>query len=98
MTWPPVEWLEHRHDPSCHGDRRCPHQPISTAVQTKGVRVMIATIASGGLKAVVCGLAAVAFAGLVLAAMIATPVGGPPELTSVSVTAHPVDRSHIAAI
>ncbi len=59
---------------------------------------MIATIASGGLKAVVWGLAAVGFAGLVLAAMIATPVRRPPELTSVSVTARAVDRSDMPAI
>src|SRR5258708_23771837 len=59
---------------------------------------MIATIASGGLKAVVWGLAAVGFAGLVLAAMIATPARRPPELASVSVTARAVDRSDMPAI
>src|SRR5258707_15778821 len=59
---------------------------------------MIATIASGGLKAVVWGLAAVGFAGLVLAAMIATPVRRPPELTSVSLAALAEDRSDLPAI
>src|SRR5258708_34930284 len=59
---------------------------------------MIATIASGGLKAVLWGLAVTGFAGLVLAAMIATPVRRPPELTSVSTTARAVDRSDMPAI
>jgi alpha-beta hydrolase superfamily lysophospholipase len=59
---------------------------------------MIATIVSGGFKAVVWGLAAVGFAGLVLAGMIATPVRRPPELTSVSLTAGAVDRSDMLAV
>ncbi|MDB5637990.1 MAG: alpha/beta hydrolase [Bradyrhizobium sp.] len=59
---------------------------------------MIATIVSGSIKAIVGGLAAVGFAGLVLAAMIATPVRRPPELISVSTTARAVDRSDMPAI
>ena len=43
---------------------------------------MIATIVSGGLKAVVWGLAVVGLAGLVLAGLIASPVRQPPELTA----------------
>jgi alpha-beta hydrolase superfamily lysophospholipase len=54
---------------------------------------MIATLVWGGLKAVIWGLALVGFAGLVLAAMIATPIRRPPELTSISATAGAVDRS-----
>jgi alpha-beta hydrolase superfamily lysophospholipase len=54
---------------------------------------MIATMVWGGLKAVIWGLALVGFAGLVLAAMIATPIKRPPELTSISATAGAVDRS-----
>jgi alpha-beta hydrolase superfamily lysophospholipase len=54
---------------------------------------MIATMVWGGLKAVIWGLALVGFAGLVLAAMIATPIRRPPELTSISATAGAVDRS-----
>jgi alpha-beta hydrolase superfamily lysophospholipase len=59
---------------------------------------MIATIVSGSIKAIVGGLAAVGFAGLLLAGMIATPVRRPPELTSVSTTARAVDRSDMPAI
>ena len=54
---------------------------------------MMATMVWGGLKAVVWGLALVGFAGLVLAAMIATPIKRPLELTSISATAGAVDRS-----
>ena len=46
-----------------------------------------------GLRAVICGFAAVGLIGLVLAWMIATPVRRPPELASISVTAGAVDRS-----
>jgi alpha-beta hydrolase superfamily lysophospholipase len=59
---------------------------------------MIATIASGGFKAIVWGLAVVGFAGLLLAGMIATPVRRPPELISVSKTAKAVDRSDMPGI
>jgi alpha-beta hydrolase superfamily lysophospholipase len=53
---------------------------------------------SGGLKAVVCGLAVVGLAGLVLAGLIASPVRQPPELTSISKTARAVDRSTMPGI
>jgi alpha-beta hydrolase superfamily lysophospholipase len=53
---------------------------------------MIATMALGGFKAVTWGLALVGLAGLVLAAMIATPIRRPTELTSISTTAKAVDR------
>ena len=59
---------------------------------------MIATIVSGGLRAVVWGLAATGFAGLVVAALIASPIRQPPELTSISKTARAVDRSTMPAI
>ena len=59
---------------------------------------MIATIVSGGLKAVVWGLAVVGLAGLVLAGLIASPVRQPPELTSISKTARTVDRSTMPGI
>jgi alpha-beta hydrolase superfamily lysophospholipase len=59
---------------------------------------MIVTIVSGGLRAMVWGLALIGFAGLVLAWMIATPIRPPPELTSVSATAGAVDRSTMPGI
>jgi alpha-beta hydrolase superfamily lysophospholipase len=59
---------------------------------------MFARIVSGGLKAVVWGLAVVGLAGLLLAGMIATPIRRPPELTSVSTTARAVDRSDMPGI
>jgi alpha-beta hydrolase superfamily lysophospholipase len=59
---------------------------------------MITTMVSGGLKAVVWGLAIIGFAGLVLAAIIATPIRRPPELTSVSATARAVDRSDMPGV
>jgi alpha-beta hydrolase superfamily lysophospholipase len=59
---------------------------------------MIARIVSGGLKAVVWGLAVVGLAGLVLAGLIASPVRQPPELTSISKTARAVDRSTMPGI
>jgi alpha-beta hydrolase superfamily lysophospholipase len=59
---------------------------------------MIAKIVSGGLKAVLWGLAATGVAGLVLAGMIGTPIRRPPELISVSTTARAVDRSDMPGI
>ena len=59
---------------------------------------MIATIVSGGLKAVIWGVTVAGFAGLVLAWMIATPIRRPPELTSISTTARAVDRSDMPGI
>ena len=59
---------------------------------------MFATIVWGGFKAVVWGLALLGFAGLVLAAMIATPIKWPPELTSISVTARAVDRGDMPGL
>jgi alpha-beta hydrolase superfamily lysophospholipase len=55
-------------------------------------------IVSGGLKVIVWGLAIIGFAGLLLTAMIATPIQRPPELVSVSKTAGAVDRSDMPAI
>jgi pimeloyl-ACP methyl ester carboxylesterase len=55
-------------------------------------------IVSGGLKVIVWGLALIGFAGLLLTAMIATPIRRPPELVSVSKTAGAVDRSDMPAI
>ena len=54
---------------------------------------MIATIVSGGLKAVLWGLAAIGFAALVLTAMVATPLRRLPELTSISEARKSVDFS-----
>ena len=59
---------------------------------------MFATIVSGTFKAAVWGLAVIGFAGLALAAMIATPIRRPPELTSISATAGAVDRSDMPDI
>jgi alpha-beta hydrolase superfamily lysophospholipase len=59
---------------------------------------MIATILSGGLKALVWGLALIGLAGLVLAGLIASPVRRPPELTSVSRTARAVDHSTMPGV
>ena len=59
---------------------------------------MIATIVSGGLKASLWGLATIGFAGLVLGALIASPLRRPPELVSISTTARAVDRSTMPAI
>jgi alpha-beta hydrolase superfamily lysophospholipase len=53
--------------------------------------IMIATIVSGSLKAVVWGLAATGLIALVLAALIATPVRQPPELTSISEARKSID-------
>src|SRR3984957_1369103 len=81
-----------------HPDCLFPRQPISAAIQTRRRCVMIATILSGGFKAAVWGLAVIGFAGLVLAAMIATPVRRPAELTSISTTAGAVDRSDMPGL
>jgi alpha-beta hydrolase superfamily lysophospholipase len=59
---------------------------------------MIAKIVSGGLRAVVWGLAATGFASLVVGALIASPIQRPPELASISKTARAVDRSTMPGI
>jgi alpha-beta hydrolase superfamily lysophospholipase len=59
---------------------------------------MIAKIVSGGLKAVVWGLAVIGLAGVLLTALIATPVRRLPELTSISTTARAVDRSDMPGV
>jgi alpha-beta hydrolase superfamily lysophospholipase len=59
---------------------------------------MIAKIVAGGLRAVVWGLAATGFAGLVVGALIASPIQRPPELASISKTARAVDRSTMPGI
>jgi pimeloyl-ACP methyl ester carboxylesterase len=59
---------------------------------------MIATIVSGGFKAVVCGLAVAGFAGLVLGGMIAWPVKQPPELASISDSRKLIDFSTLPAV
>jgi alpha-beta hydrolase superfamily lysophospholipase len=51
---------------------------------TIGAYAMIATIVSGGFKAVVWGLAVAGFASVALAGMIAWPLRQPPELASIS--------------
>jgi alpha-beta hydrolase superfamily lysophospholipase len=59
---------------------------------------MIATIVSGGLKAVVWGLAVAGFAALVLLGLIAWPVPQLPELTSISDARKSVDLSSLPAV
>jgi len=59
---------------------------------------MITKILSGGLKAVVWGLAATGFAALVLAGLGAWPVRQPPELTSISGARKSVDLGSLPAI
>jgi alpha-beta hydrolase superfamily lysophospholipase len=59
---------------------------------------MIATMMSGGLKAVVWGLAFIGLAGLVLAGLVASPVRRPSELISVSKTARAVDHSTMPGV
>jgi alpha-beta hydrolase superfamily lysophospholipase len=59
---------------------------------------MITSIVSGGLKAVVWGLAATGFAALVLAGLVAWPVRQPPELTLISGARKSVDLSSLPAI
>src|ERR1700687_5737049 len=59
---------------------------------------MVGSIASGSFKGTLWSLAATGLATLVLAAMVASPVRPPPELTSISKTAGAVDRSTMPAI
>jgi len=59
---------------------------------------MIATIVSGGLKAVVWGLAVVGFAALVLTGLIAWPLRQLPELASISDARKSVDFSALPVI
>jgi len=59
---------------------------------------MLATIVSGGLKAVVWGFATIGVVALLLAALVATPVRRPPELISISNTARAVDRSDMPGV
>jgi alpha-beta hydrolase superfamily lysophospholipase len=59
---------------------------------------MITKIVSGGLRAVVWGLAATGFAALVLAGLVAWPVRQPPELTSISGARKSVDLTSLPAI
>jgi alpha-beta hydrolase superfamily lysophospholipase len=59
---------------------------------------MVGTIVSGGLKAVVWGLAVTGFAALLLAGLIAAPLRQPPELTSISKKARSVDRSDMPGL
>jgi alpha-beta hydrolase superfamily lysophospholipase len=64
----------------------------------RGFCIMIVSILSAGSNVLVWMLAAVGFAALLLAALIATPVRRPPELTSISTTAGAVDRSDMPAL
>jgi alpha-beta hydrolase superfamily lysophospholipase len=59
---------------------------------------MISTIASGGLKAVIWGLAVIGFAALVLTGLIAWPLQQLPELASISNARKSVDFSALPAI
>src|SRR3954468_5607654 len=59
---------------------------------------MIATIVWGSFKVIVWAFAIVGLAALVLAALIATPIRRPPELTSISQTAGAVDRSDMPTL
>jgi alpha-beta hydrolase superfamily lysophospholipase len=59
---------------------------------------MIATIVSGGFKAVVWGLAVAGFAGVALAGMIAWPLRQPAELASISDARKLIDFSSLPAI
>jgi alpha-beta hydrolase superfamily lysophospholipase len=59
---------------------------------------MIATIVSGGLRAVVWGLAVIGLAGLVLAGLIASPVRRPPELASISEARKSIDFSTLPVL
>ena len=54
---------------------------------------MIATMVSGGLKAVVWGFAIAGFAALLLAGLIAWPLRPPPELASISAARKSIDFS-----
>jgi alpha-beta hydrolase superfamily lysophospholipase len=59
---------------------------------------MIATIVSGGFRAVLWGLAGVGLAGLVLVGLVASPLRRPPELTSISDARKSVDFSALPAL
>lgn len=59
---------------------------------------MIATILVGGFRAAVWALAAVGFAGVVLAGLVASPLRRPPELTSISDARKSVDFSSLPAL
>jgi alpha-beta hydrolase superfamily lysophospholipase len=59
---------------------------------------MIATIVSGGFKAVVWGLAVAGFASLALTGMIAWPVRQPPELASISDSRKLIDFSTLPGV
>jgi alpha-beta hydrolase superfamily lysophospholipase len=59
---------------------------------------MIATIVSGGFKAVIWGLAVTGLASLALTAMIAWPVRQPPELASISEARKLIDFSTLPAV
>jgi alpha-beta hydrolase superfamily lysophospholipase len=59
---------------------------------------MIATIVSGGFRAVIWSLAITGFAGLALAGMIAWPVRQPPELASISDARKSIDFSSLPAV
>jgi hypothetical protein len=59
---------------------------------------MITTIVSGGLRAVLFGLAIIGFAGLLLGALIAWPIRQPPELASISDSRKSVDFSTLPAV
>jgi alpha-beta hydrolase superfamily lysophospholipase len=59
---------------------------------------MVATIVSGSLKIIVCGLAVVGLGALTLTVLIASPLRWPPELTSISNTVRAVDRSDMPGI
>lgn len=59
---------------------------------------MIKMIVSGGLKAIVWGLAVIGFAALALTALIAWPLHAPPELTSLSAARKSIDFGTLPAI
>ncbi|THD66047.1 MAG: alpha/beta hydrolase [Bradyrhizobium sp.] len=59
---------------------------------------MVATLVSGGFKAIVWGLAASGFIAVVLAGLIAWPVRQPPELASISQARKSVDFSALPVI
>jgi alpha-beta hydrolase superfamily lysophospholipase len=60
--------------------------------------VMTATLISGGLRVLFWGLAAVGFAALLLAGLIARPVRQPPELTSISDSRKSIDLSTLPPV
>src|SRR3982074_531488 len=59
---------------------------------------MIATIVSGSLKTIVCGLAGIGLGALVLTALLANPLVAPPELRSISSARGTVDMSTLPPI